>query len=118
MLLSQLPDLEERRADVAVETTLASRSLAARINRLKAFGYVFHLAFAFLPDPEMAVMRVASRVRQGGHDIPVDTIRRRYKAGLSNFFELYRPLADRWFVYDTTRASPLNLVAEGTIGKE
>jgi predicted ABC-type ATPase len=118
ILLSRMADLEEKKADIAMETTLASRTLAARIVRLKSVGYVFHLAFAFLPDPEMAVMRVAGRVRLGGHDIPEETIRRRYKAGLSNFFDLYRPLADRWSVFDTTRPSPLKLVAEGTIGEE
>ncbi len=117
MLLTQMEELEQDRADFAVETTLASRSLAPRIARLRRSGYLFNLAFAFLPDSEMAVLRVAGRVRQGGHNIPEATIRRRYRAGLSNFLELYQPLADRWYVYDTTRPSPLKLIAEGIMGE-
>ena len=44
------------------------------------------------------MQRVAQRVESGGHDIPDDVIRRRYERGRSNFFELYQPLADEWFV--------------------
>ena len=117
ILLSELADLEGMKADFSVETTLASRSLAPRVARLRRAGYEFRLAFAFLPAPEMAVSRVAGRVRQGGHNIPEETIRRRYRAGISNFFELYQPLADRWFVYDTTRPSPLRLIAEGIMSE-
>lgn len=116
IVLTRMAELEEQRADFAFETTLASRSLVPRIARLRRSGYEFRLAFAFLPDPEMAVLRVAGRVRQGGHNIPEETIRRRYRAGISNFFELYRPLADRWYVFDTTRPSPLKLIADGIMG--
>ena len=45
-------------------------------------GYQFHLVFLWLPHPDMAVARVAARVREGGHDVPEETIRRRYEAGL------------------------------------
>jgi predicted ABC-type ATPase len=117
ILLTQMDNLEAQGTDFAVETTLASRSLAPRIARLRRSGYLFHLAFAFLPDPGMAVLRVAGRVRLGGHNIPEETIRRRYQAGLSNFFQLYQPMADRWFVCDTTRPSPLRLIAEGRMGE-
>jgi predicted ABC-type ATPase len=117
ILLTRMEELEGTRSDFSVETTLASRSLAPRVARLRRSGYEFRLAFAFLPDPEMAVSRVAGRVRQGGHNIPEETIRRRYRAGISNFFDLYQPLADRWFVYDTTRPAPLKLIAEGIIGE-
>jgi predicted ABC-type ATPase len=117
LLLSQMDELEGNRASFSVETTLASRSLAPRITRLRSIGYEFRLSFAFLPDPEMAVSRVAGRVRQGGHNIPIETIRRRYRAGILNFFELYQPLADQWFVFDTTSPAPLKLIAEGIMGE-
>jgi len=117
ILLTQMDDLEVRRCDFAVETTLASRSLAPRIARLRTLGYRFRLAFAFLPDPELAVLRVAGRVQQGGHHIPEETIRRRYRAGIKNFFGLYQPLADKWSVYDTSQPFPLRIIAEGTLGQ-
>ena len=68
--------------------------------------------YLWLPTPEMAIERVASRVRAGGHNIPRDTIVRRYEAGRRNFSELYRPLADTWQVFDNS-VTPQNIVANG-----
>ena len=99
--------------DFALETTLSSRSLALRLRRLRRKGYRVRLCFLFLSDPEIAVERVARRVRLGGHDIPEETIRRRFAAGLRNFFELYQPLADRWSVYDTREAARPRVIASG-----
>lgn len=82
--------------DMAFETTLASHLLAARIRRMQATGYRFHLYFFWLPSADMAVRRVAKRVAAGGHNIPEETIRRRYERGLENFFNHYSPVADTW----------------------
>jgi predicted ABC-type ATPase len=65
-------------------------------------GIAFHLFFLWLPEPEMAIARVAARVAAGGHHIPENDIRRRYQRGTSNFFEIYMALADTWEVYDTS----------------
>lgn len=55
-----------------------------------------------MDSPDLAVFRVAERVKMGGHFVPEDTIRRRFKAGLKNFFNLYLPLADSWQMYDNS----------------
>lgn len=55
-----------------------------------------------LKDPDLAVLRVAERVKMGGHFVPKDTIHRRFHAGLKNFFNLYLPLADSWQMYDNS----------------
>jgi predicted ABC-type ATPase len=114
LVLSRLDDLEQTRTDFAVETTLAGLSLASRIMRLRDSGYFFHLVFLWTPSAEFSIARVASRVRAGGHSIPEATIRRRYVAGQINFFQRYRPLADKWEVFNSTLGLP-TLVAEGTI---
>ena len=103
LVLEQMDELERERTSFAVETTLSSRSLAPRIARMRRSGYKFRLLFLFVPNADFSVQRVASRVRQGGHAIPEETIRRRHAAGINNFFSLYQPLADRWAVYDTTK---------------
>jgi len=59
-------------------------------------GYRFHLVFLLLPTADFALKRVRDRVRLGGHDVPEETVRRRYHRGMKNFFELYQPLATRW----------------------
>ncbi len=119
IVLERLDELEWQRADFAVETTLASRSLAPRIVRLRRSGYFFHLIFIWSPSADLSVQRVAERVRRGGHDIPEETIRRRYEAGIKNFFMLYRPLADTWAVYDTSQGQGdlPDLIAEGRMGE-
>ncbi len=114
VMLARLRDLASKRADFAFESTLASRSFAPWIRRLKQIGYVFHLTFLWLPDPDIAVARVATRVRDGGHDIPDATVRRRYYSGLCNFFRLYRPIADHWRFYDNTGTSGPRLISTGS----
>jgi predicted ABC-type ATPase len=54
----------------------------------------------------IAVERVAQRVRQGGHDIPEATIRRRFDAGKRLLVEVYRPLVDQWVLYDNAGDKP------------
>jgi Uncharacterized protein conserved in bacteria len=56
------------------------------IPELQKKGYHFHLIFLWLKDVELAVFRVKERVKFGGHSVPDETIRRRYTAGLKNFF--------------------------------
>lgn len=115
-MLTRLNELAANRQDFAFETTLASRTFAPWIGGLRKSGYQFHLAFVWLDENEMAVRRVAARVRSGGHHVPEDTVRRRYGRGLLNFFELYRPLADSWILYDNSSLNGPRPVAsqEGT----
>jgi len=61
-----------------------------------------HLLFLWLRSPELAIERVAERVRLGGHDVPAAVVRRRYHKGLRNFFSLYMPLADDWQFLDNS----------------
>lgn len=116
MQLARMRQLAESRENFAFETTLASRAFAPWIAELKVFGYQFHLVFMTLPSPDLAIERVAERVRMGGHDVPAATIRRRYDAGIRNFFRLYQPLADGWRVYDNTDITP-RLIANGSRAK-
>ena len=111
VLLNAMDEYESQRKSFAIETTLASRSLAPRVRRLQQSGYQFQLLFFWLSSPEMNIERVAKRVQNGGHHIPEDVIRRRYVGGLKNLFSLYLPLADIWQVYDNTVTGDMKLVA-------
>jgi len=117
ILISAMDEHEARQEDFAIETTLASRSLAPRVRRLQEVGYEFQLLFFWLRSPELNIQRVAERVQRGGHHIPEDVIRRCYVAGLRNFFSLYMPLADDWRVYDNTDMGKALLVAERRPGQ-
>ncbi len=73
---------------------------------------MFSLFYMWVPDVEVSIARVAARVRNGGHDIPEDVIRRRYVAGLRNFFHIYMPLADLWGFYVNTNFGQPDIIAE------
>ena len=116
VMLRRLKELAAQRASFGYETTLASRSYVRWLKELKAGGYEIHLIFLWLPTAEMAVARVADRVRSGGHQVPEFTIRRRYAAGLANLRTLYLPLANSWKIVDNTRRNYPGLIAAGFAG--
>ena len=111
-MLRRLDELGASGRDFGFETTLASRSFAPRIRKLTRAGYGCHLVFLWLPSADLAVARVGDRVRLGGHAVPEQAIRRRYRSGLLNFFALYRFLTTTWRMYDNS-THELRLVASG-----
>jgi predicted ABC-type ATPase len=115
IMLQRMRAIGRRRESFAFETTLASRSFAPWLTVLKGEGYAVDVVFLWLPSVETAITRVVDRVARGGHDIPRDTIRRRYRRGLRNFFDLYLPLASTWRVYDSSDLT-LSLIAQGLEG--
>lgn len=112
LLLERVQSLEAQSLDFAFETTLATKMLASRVEGWKLAGYQTHLIFFYLPSPELAIQRVAARVRDGGHDVPEATIRRRFASGLRNFLELYSPLVDSWRLYDNSRGGDPQIIAK------
>ena len=110
IMLKRLRELAAGKKDFAFETTLATRSYKRRIKNLQSQDYRFQLVYLWLKTADLAVARVRERVRMGGHDIPEETIRRRYERGRRNFFEIYQPLADAWRVYDASLIQPQMVV--------
>jgi predicted ABC-type ATPase len=111
IMIARLRELAARRESFAFETTLASRSFVPWLRDLRTSGYEIHILFLWLPSADFAVERVAARVRSGGHYVPAGTVRRRYGAGLRNFFSLYQPIASTWAIYDASGPEP-RLVAD------
>lgn len=112
-MLKRLKDLAKERKTFSFETTLATRFYAKWLADLQSEGFEFHLIFLWLESPEKALERVRNRVEQGGHNIPEDVIYRRYFKGLRNFFNLYKPIADSWMIYDNSNFGNPKIVAEG-----
>ena len=106
MMLTRIRELAADRRDFGFETTMSGRGYVRTLEGFRRSGYRVELYFLYLPSAELAVVRVANRVRQGGHNVPEETVRRRYEAGLRNFFRLYAPLADAWWLYDGSRRPP------------
>lgn len=106
LVLERLDALFAARADVVLETTLASRAHAVRVRDWKAAGYRFELVYLSLPSADASVARVARRVERGGHGIPEETLRRRYPLSLHYLETVYKPLADSWEVYASGGETP------------
>jgi predicted ABC-type ATPase len=101
----------------ALETTLASRSIAKLVKNAQAKGYYVTLLFFWLNTPDLAVERVRNRVLAGGHNVSEVTVRRRYRAGILNLFDLYMPICDYWMITDNS-LSPMEVIAKGSRGGE
>jgi len=92
LMLEEIKDYVFKGVSFAFETTLSGRGYARMIPEWKAQGYRVKLIFLMLPNVEIAIERVATRVAQGGHAVPETVIRRRFMTGLHNFNEIYKGL--------------------------
>lgn len=75
------------------------------IKLAKQLGYSVTLLYFWLNDVNLAIERVKNRVNEGGHDIPVETIKRRYCRGMYNFAHKFTPVCDYWLVIDNSGAA-------------
>ena len=116
LMLARLRELLAAGESFALETTLATRIYLPLIAEARAQGYRVRLLFIWLNSPDLAVERVAARVREGGHHIPEPVIRRRYEGGLRQFFAAYRTAADSWALVDNSNGTGLP-VANGEGGE-
>jgi len=106
LMLAELDRLAADSRSFAFETTLSGRGYLRRIKQWRNDGYRVTLLFLSLPSADEAVGRVRLRASQGGHDVPEDDVRRRFEAGLRNFWNLYSGVVDSWVLYDGLHFSP------------
>jgi len=112
-MLMKINYLLDRKADFAVETTLATRSLLQIVRQAQQLGYETTVLYFWLNSPDLAIERVRDRVVSGGHNIPDAVVRRRYVMGLQYLFDVYIPVIDRWILADNSKP-PFSVVAEGS----
>ena len=106
LMLEAMASHEARAESFAFETTLSGLTYSRSIPRWQVAGYHVTLIFLSLPSSDIAIERVAERVRQGGHSVPANVIRRRFAAGRRNFETVYRNLVDDWAEYDNSGGEP------------
>lgn len=103
IMLQRIDELLALKEDFAIETTLATRSYVQLVKRAQALDYKVHLLFFCLESPEQAIQRVAQRVKEGGHNVPTDVIRRRFHLGIANLVNLFIPICDTTHVWNNTK---------------
>ena len=113
LMLRKVQYLFDRREDFCIETTLATRALLKMTRSAQEKGYYVTVLYFWLRSPDIAVERVAARVKAGGHDIPEETIRRRYRMGLNYLFHSYMQTCDKWILADNSDP-PYKTIASGS----
>ena len=116
IMLECLHFLARERRDFAFKTTLSGHLHARWLRDLRASGYRAHLIFLSLPDPDLAVARVAERVRHGGHHVSDVVVRRRFTSGLTSLFARYLENVDSWQVYDNADVIDPRFIASRAFG--
>ncbi len=116
IMLHRIDELMYQQESFAFETTLASRSYVSFIKKAKIAGYKVTMVYFWLNSVDTAKLRVLERVKNGGHDIPEETIIRRYKRGIVNLFSLYMPICNYWLLIDNS-INELEMVVEGEFEK-
>lgn len=106
VLLARMKELIQHRKDFGFETTLAGKTYLPILHDMKDRGYRLRLFYLWLPSVDMAITRVAYRVKQGGHNVPEDAIRRRFDAGPRNLLKSYLPLFNTWMLFDSSTLHP------------
>lgn len=114
LMLDEIDAFRKQRADFAFETTLAGRTYVPLLKEMRENGYEVQIYYLWLRSVDLALERVANRVAAGGHDVPAETVRRRFERGLYNLFHLYRNLVDSWILFDNSGDTPRVIAKEAT----
>lgn len=101
-MLNEIDMALDKRIDFVIETTLATKSYVELVKKAQNLAYEVVLVYFWIENAEHAIERVARRVRQGGHNIPEEVIKRRYESGIRNLMNLFLPIVDKWSIYDNS----------------
>lgn len=112
IMLEQIHSLAERGVEFGFETTLSGRTYVKLLQEMKKRRYLIHIFFLWISNVELALERIRLRVRNGGHPIPGDVVRRRFRRSLPNFLFTHRALADSWAIFDNSGDVPQMIALE------
>ena len=106
LVLEQIKEYSASGVDFAFETTMSGVTYLKYFKMLKEKGYKINIFFLWIPDSQLAVARVKDRVTQGGHNVPIEDIKRRFERSTEKFFKNYRLLADKWILFNNAETKP------------
>lgn len=113
IMLNRINELLENKENFAFETTLATKSYKSKIIKAKTKNYNVTIIFFWLENIDLAIERVKTRVLEGGHNIAIEVIKRRYMNGIKNLFEIYLSIADEVMIFDNSEGKH-DLIARKT----
>jgi len=109
LFLRRIQDTLCQMQSFVVESTLSGKSLQRTIQAARDKGYRITILFVFLDSADTCVERVKQRTLMGGHHVPESDIRRRFSRSITNFWSIYRQLADFWMLVYNSGDTPENV---------
>ncbi|MDD5441740.1 MAG: zeta toxin family protein, partial [Candidatus Omnitrophica bacterium] len=106
LVLEQIKAYSENGVDFGFETTMSGITYLKYFKMLKEKSYKIHIYFLWIPSSQLAIARVKDRVAQGGQNVPVADIKRRFERSTEKFFKQYRLLADQWMLFNNEQFKP------------
>ncbi len=104
----------ETHQTVGVETVLSTPKYRRLVNAARAKGYEFRFIYVVLNSVELNIERVAIRVKKGGHDVPEDSIRKRWSRSLGQM-PWFMSMADRAWIFNNSGEAPV-LIGQKSAG--
>jgi len=110
LVLEQIKEYSNNGVDFGFETTMSGVTYLKYFEMLKEKGYKIHIFFLWIPSSQLAIARVKDRVAQGGHNVPIADIKRRFERSTKKFFKQYHILADKWILFNNAESKPRVIV--------
>jgi len=106
LLIHEINSRLSREESFAFESTLSGLTWAKVLRDAKNQGYEVKIYFLYLKSVGLNLDRIRRRVEMGGHDIPKEAVLRRQSRCFNNFWRIYRPVANDWYVFDNSALKP------------
>ncbi len=106
VMLTAIDEALQEGESFSFETTLSGKNWVSTLKAARAAGYEITIYFVYLRKVALNLQRIRQRVKEGGHSIPKETVLRRFPRSFENFWKIYRPLCDNWFVFDNSGSKP------------
>lgn len=106
LVLEQIKEYAESNVDFGFETTMSGVTYLKYFKMLKEKGYNINIFFLWINSAQLAIARVKDRVAEGGHNVPIEDIKRRFERSINKFFYEYRLLADKWILFNNAETIP------------
>jgi predicted ABC-type ATPase len=110
-----LADIKSRLANgesFGFESTLSGKTYISLLKEAREHGYTVTIYFLFVNSVDLSLKRIKQRVSEGGHNIPKSAVLRRQSRCFENFWNLYRPLAGDWYLFNNSGKSPKLVVSK------
>ncbi|MCG8587225.1 MAG: AAA family ATPase [Pirellulales bacterium] len=109
--LARVADRLNGTESFVVETTMSGVGFRKTLQHARASAFTISIVYLYVDNPETCIARIAQRVRMGGHHVPEVDVRRRFWRSISNFWNVYREMADHWVVMYNAQSQVQNVVA-------